>query len=44
MNAVTFSFELETAFDVSLGETTFTANQTLADVIAVLREQGATSA
>ena len=44
MNAVTFSFELETAFDVSLGETTFTANQTLADVVAVLREQGATSA
>ena len=43
MNAVTFSFELETAFDVTLGETTFTANQTLADVIAVLREQGATS-
>lgn len=41
MNAVTFSFELETAFDVALGETTFTADQTIADVLAVLREHGA---
>ena len=32
MNAVTFSFELETAFDVSLGETTFNGQQTLAEV------------
>lgn len=44
MNAVTFTFELETAFDVTLGETTFTANQTIADVLAVLRERGAASA
>ena len=41
MNAVTFSFELETAFDVTLGETTFNAQQTIADVLAVLRERGA---
>ena len=44
MNAVTFSFELETAFDVSLGETTFNAQQTIGDVLAVLRERGAASA
>ena len=44
MNAVSFSFELESAFDVSLGETTFTANQTIADVLAVLREHGARAA
>ena len=44
MNAVTFSFELETAFDVALGETTFTAQQTIADVLALLRERGAASA
>jgi acyl carrier protein len=43
MNAVSFVFELETAFGVTLGETTFTANQTVADVIAVLRQEGATS-
>lgn len=40
MNAVTFTFELEQAFDVTLGETTFTAQQTVADVLAVLRERG----
>jgi acyl carrier protein len=44
MNAVTFSFELENAFDVELGETTFTGDQTIADVLAVLREHGATAA
>jgi acyl carrier protein len=44
MNAVTFTFELETAFDVTLGETTFTADQTIADVIALLRQYGADSA
>jgi acyl carrier protein len=44
MNAVTFTFELENAFDVSLGETTFTASQTIADVLAALRQQGATTA
>ena len=41
MNAVTFSFELETAFDVTLGETTFAADQTIGDVLTVLREHGA---
>ncbi len=41
MNAVTFTFELETAFDVDLGETTFNATQTIADVVAVLRQRGA---
>ena len=41
MNAVTFTFELEQAFDVTLGETTFSAHQTIADVLAVLRERGA---
>jgi acyl carrier protein len=41
MNAVTFTFELEQAFDVSLGETTFTAQQTIGDVLAALREKGA---
>ena len=41
MNAVTFSFELETAFDVTLGETTFNAQQTIGEVLAVLRERGA---
>jgi len=43
MNAVTFSFELETAFDVSLGETTFSGQQTLAEVLEILRGHGATS-
>jgi len=41
MNAVTFTFELEQAFDVSLGETTFAAQQTIGDVLAALREKGA---
>jgi acyl carrier protein len=44
MNAVTFTFELENAFDVNLGEATFTGNQTIADVLTALREQGATTA
>ena len=43
MNAVTFSFELETAFDVTLGETTFSGHQTLGEVLDVLREHGATT-
>jgi acyl carrier protein len=41
MNAVTFTFELEQAFDVTLGEMTFTGQQTIGDVLAVLRERGA---
>ena len=44
MNAVTFTFELENAFDVTLGETTFAATQTIGDVLAVLREKGAPDA
>jgi acyl carrier protein len=44
MNAVTFTFELENAFDVGLGETTFTADQTIGDVLVALRERGARSA
>jgi len=43
MNAVTFSFELETAFDVSLGDTTFNGQQTLAEVLEILRGHGAAS-
>ena len=39
MNAVTFTFELERTFEVSLGDTMFTADQTIADVLAVLRER-----
>ncbi len=41
MNAVTFTFELENAFNVTLGETMFHANHTIADVVRVLRERGA---
>jgi acyl carrier protein len=41
MNAVTFSFEIESAFDVTIGETTFTADQSLGDVLDVLRQHGA---
>jgi acyl carrier protein len=43
MTAVSFSFELEDAFDVTLGETTFAADQTIGDVLIVLRERGAPS-
>ncbi len=39
MNAVTFTFELERTFDVSLGDTMFTADQTIGHVLAVLRER-----
>jgi acyl carrier protein len=44
MNAVTFTFELENAFDVTLGEATFTASQTIGDVLAILRDRGAATA
>lgn len=44
MNAVTFTFELETAFGVELGETMFTAQQTIGDVLAFLREKGSATA
>jgi acyl carrier protein len=43
MTAVSFSFELEDAFDVVLGETTFAADQTIGDVLDVLRARGAKS-
>jgi acyl carrier protein len=41
MTSVSFSFELEEAFEVELGETVFAADQTLADVLAAVRERGA---
>jgi acyl carrier protein len=43
MTAVSFSFELEDAFEVVLGETTFAADQTIGHVLSVLRERGAKS-
>jgi acyl carrier protein len=43
-NAVTFSFELETAFGVTVGDYTFTDNETIGDVVAFLRECGAAPA
>jgi acyl carrier protein len=43
-NAVTFSFELETAFGVTIGDYTFTGNETIGDVVAFLRECGPASA
>lgn len=44
MNAVTFTFALENAFDVVLGETTFAGSQTIGEVLGVLRERGAAAA
>jgi acyl carrier protein len=41
MNAITFTFELERVFDVELGETTFTADQTIADVLDTVRQRAA---
>lgn len=41
MNAITFTFELERVFEVELGETTFTADQTIADVLDTLRQRAA---
>ena len=41
MNAITFTFELERVFEVELGETTFTADQTIADVLDMLRQRAA---
>lgn len=38
MNAVTFTMEVEQAFEVDLGETIFTRDQTIAEVLQVLRE------
>lgn len=39
MNAITFTFELERIFEVELGETTFTADQTIADVLDTVRQR-----
>jgi len=36
MNAVTFTMEVEQAFEVSLGETIFTRDQTIAEVLQIL--------
>ncbi len=41
MNAVNFTLELETAFGVELAGVILTADQTIADVVALLREHGA---
>ena len=41
MNAITFTFELERVFGVELGETTFTADQTIADVLETVRQRAA---
>ena len=41
MNAVNLTLELETAFGIELAGVILTADQTLADVIALLREHGA---
>lgn len=38
MNAVTFTMEVEEAFNVKLGETIFTRDQTIAQVLRILRE------
>jgi acyl carrier protein len=38
MNAVTFTMEIEEAFKVNLGETIFTRDQTIGQVLQVLRE------
>ena len=39
MNAITFTFELERVFDVELGETTFTGDQTIAEVMETVRQR-----
>jgi acyl carrier protein len=39
MNAVTFTMEVENAFHVDLGDTIFSWDQTIAQVLAVLREK-----
>ena len=41
MNAVNLTLELETAFGVELAGVILTAEQTIADVVALLREHGA---
>jgi acyl carrier protein len=41
MNSVTFTMELERVFMVDLGGVFLTADQTVGDVVALLREKGA---
>ncbi len=41
MNSMSFLLQLERTFDVTIGEVTFVADQTIADVLTVLRESGA---
>jgi acyl carrier protein len=43
MNAVNLTLELESAFSVSLEGIILTADQTFADVVAILEEKGATA-
>jgi acyl carrier protein len=43
MNAVTFTMEVEQAFEVSLGETIFTRDQTIAEVLQVLHDNQKTN-
>jgi len=38
MNAVTFTMEVEQAFEVQLGDTIFTRDQTIAQVLQVLHD------
>ncbi len=38
MNSLSLILELERAFDVNLGETTLRADQTIADVLKVIRD------
>jgi acyl carrier protein len=38
MNSLSLILELERAFDVNLGETTLRADQTIADVLTVIRD------
>jgi hypothetical protein len=42
MNAVNLTLELESAFDVELAGVILTADQTIADVLELLRERGVT--
>jgi len=43
MNAVNLTLELESAFSVDLEGIILTADQTLADVVAILQDKGATA-
>jgi len=43
MNAVTFTMEVEQAFEVQLGDTIFTREQTIAQVLQVLHDNRRTN-